>query len=307
MFIKLSCGMILIYVQLSSQITSSKIIPWPYTVIMKHSDEYKAALLSFLDTHPRIFVLTGAGISAPSGLPTYRDRQGNWLYRRPIQQNEYLQQETTRKRYWARSMLGWPAVRDAAPNEAHEILADLELQERVELVVTQNVDRLHQRAGSSRVIDLHGRLDRVRCLTCGDLSERESLQQQLETDNPAIRGSGAEPRPDGDFELSALQLKNFRLPHCRKCSGTLKPDVVFFGGSVPKGRVDSCISALQQADALLAIGTSLQVYSGFRFCRMAAEQKKAIAIINPGDTRADKLATLKVSLPATSALQGLAR
>ena len=263
------------------------------------------SLSAFLDRYPRLFVLTGAGISAPSGLPTYRDEQGNWLYRTPIQHSEFLQQENTRKRYWARSILGWPAVRDARPNAAHQVLAQLEQQGRVELLVTQNVDRLHQRAGSRRVIDLHGRLDRVRCLDCGQLLERESLQRRLKAENPDFLRHGAGPRPDGDTDVPEPLVDDFRLPHCSQCSGTLKPDVVFFGGNVPRARLDSCITALRKADALLSIGSSLTVYSGFRFCRQAEKQGTPIAIINPGSTRGDPLASLKVNLTAEAALDSL--
>jgi NAD-dependent SIR2 family protein deacetylase len=272
---------------------------------MKQPATNTASLAAFIERHPRLFVLTGAGVSAPSGLPTYRDERGQWLYRRPIQHNEFLQQEHTRKRYWARSMLGWPAVRDAKPNNAHKALARLEREKKIVLLVTQNVDRLHQRASSRRVIDLHGRLDRVRCLDCGDLLEREGLQEQLKAANEQAWSESSRQRPDGDRDIPDSALEQFRVPACQHCDGILKPDVVFFGGNVPRARLQSCVSALEQSDALVAVGTSLQVYSGFRFCRLAAKQGKPIAIINPGHTRADNLACLKLECSAQSALQAL--
>lgn len=239
-------------------------------------------------------------------MPTYRDGNGTWLYRRPIQHNEFIRDENVRKRYWARSLLGWPAVRDAVPNDAHTAIAALEAKGHLELLVTQNVDRLHQRAGSRQVIDLHGRVDRVRCLDCDHLTERESLQRILTEANPHfLLDVTADIRPDGDRDLPDEHLAQFRLPLCSRCRGTLKPDVVFFGGSVPRARTDSGYAALTRADALLAVGSSLQVYSGYRFCRHAAAQGKPIAIINPGRTRADDLAQLKVALPAAAALQAL--
>ncbi|TGD73616.1 NAD-dependent protein deacetylase [Mangrovimicrobium sediminis] len=260
-------------------------------------------LTGFLQRHPRLVVLTGAGISAESGIPTYRDDQGRWLYRTPIQHQAFIDSELTRKRYWSRSLGGWPAVRDAQPNAAHRALAALEHDGRIELLITQNVDRLHQRAGSRRVIDLHGRVDRVRCLGCGALDERDALQGWLEANN-APAPARAAARPDGDSELpdddTALAL--FKVPDCARCAGTLMPDVVFFGGNVPRARVDSSLAALQRADALLVIGSSLQVYSGYRFCRKAREWNKPIALLNPGKTRADDIADLKIIGPATALL-----
>ncbi len=269
---------------------------------MTHVETISGRLDDFLERHPRLFVLTGAGISVDSGVPAYRDEAGNWLYRRPIQHQEFLQQDRVRKRYWARSLAGWPTVRDAGPNDAHRALAALETAGHVEMLVTQNVDRLHQRAGSERVIDLHGRLDRVRCLDCDAILERETVQDMLRRDNPKVSGLAAAPRPDGDRDLPDEQLAGFRLPTCTRCYGTLKPDVVFFGGSIPRARIDSCLLALERADALIAIGTSLQVYSGYRFCRQAAARGKPIAIVNPGRTRADDMAQLKIELPAALAL-----
>lgn len=259
-------------------------------------------LAQFLDRCPRLVVVGGAGLSAASGLPTYRDRDGTWQHREPIQHRDFLRHHATRQRYWARSMLGWPAVRDALPNEAHHQLAALEHAGHVELLITQNVDRLHQRAGSQRVVDLHGRLDRVVCLDCAAVSERNDLQTRLLSANPGLCIAPGAPRPDGDRDLPDDVLAGFTVPNCLRCQGVLMPDVVFFGGAVPRARVDSATQALQRADALLAIGTSLQVYSGYRFCRMAATLGKPIAIVNPGPTRADNLATLRLFQDAADAL-----
>lgn len=262
------------------------------------------ALSRFLDSHARLVVLSGAGISEASGIPTYRDDQGNWRYRSPIQHAAFLHDAKTRQRYWARSMAGWPQVSRAQPNAAHHALARLESRQRIERVITQNVDRLHQRAGSRRVIDLHGRVDRVRCLDCAALSEREPLQAWLEARNGPVRDA-PEARPDGDSAVPESTLAGFQVPECAACGGVLMPDVVFYGGSVPRARVDSCRAALARADALLVVGSSLQVYSGYRFCRLARESGKPIAIVNTGATRADDLAEFRLPLPAAPLLEAL--
>ncbi len=262
------------------------------------------ALSAFIRQHRRLVVLSGAGISAESGIPTYRDDSGRWLYRTPIQHGDFLNDAATRRRYWARSMAGWPVLRNAQPNPAHHALARLESRGRIELLITQNVDRLHQRAGSRRVIDLHGRVDRVRCLDCGAISEREALQHWLEHHNAPLKAAG-EARPDGDSDIPEHSLADFQVPPCGQCAGVLIPDVVFYGGNVPKARVDSCRTALDRAGALLVVGSSLQVYSGFRFCRLAHAAGKPIAIVNTGATRGDALASLRLQLPAAQALEGL--
>lgn len=250
-------------------------------------------LQSFLKEHPRVVVLTGAGISLAAGIPTYRDADGVWRHSEPVQHNEFLNDHGRRQRYWLRSMNGWPAVRDSQPTPAHSALAALEKRGNIELIITQNVDRLHQRAGAQNVIDLHGRLDRVVCLDCGANQSRDAVQQQMSLHNTATFEQAA-TRPDGDAELDSALEQAFTVPECHQCCGTLKPDVVFFGGTVPRARVQACMEAIESADALLTIGSSLQVYSGFRFCRKAVELGKPIAIINPGKTRADDIANLKI-------------
>ncbi len=262
-------------------------------------------LINFLRAHPRVTALTGAGISASSGIPTYRDDQGRWLRSDPIQHQAFVSSESSRKRYWGRSAVGWPAVQRARPNEAHRALARLEAIGAVSTVITQNVDRLHQRAGSSDVIDLHGRLDRVVCLDCGTGLDREALQQRLLADNPMLQSNAATPRPDGDADIDDALVEQVTVPDCAACQGVLMPDVVFFGGSVPRQRVDRGMQAVADSDALLVIGSSLKVYSGYRFCRRADELGKPIAIINPGVTRADGLATLKLEQPCGPLLSGV--
>ena len=251
-------------------------------------------------------VLSGAGLGIASGIPAYRDRAGVWQHSKPITHQEFVSEHQRRQRYWARSLLGWPTVRDARPNAAHLALARLERQGHIHLLITQNVDRLHQRAGSSNVIDLHGRLDQVRCLGCASAVSREVVQQRLLRDNPHSPVQAARLRPDGDTEPGAGLIAHIRIPACAVCGGTLMPDVVFFGGTVPKERVNACNRAIAGADALLVVGSSLQVYSGFRFCRLASELGKPIAIINPGTTRADPLASLKLEADCEPLLTALA-
>ena len=252
-------------------------------------------LAEFFERYPRWAVLTGAGISADSGIPTYRDSKGNWLGATPILHQEFLQSQSKRQRYWGRSMIGWPGVRNATPNQHHHALVSFERAGRIEALITQNVDRLHQRAGSEQVIDLHGRLDRVRCLDCGAGYERETIQKELLQLNPHNTPGPSGARPDGDADLPEELVARIRVPACAACGGLLMPDVVFFGGVIPKNRVASCERALTAADAILVIGSSLQVYSGFRLCRQAVTQGKPLIIANEGITRADDIATLKIS------------
>lgn len=264
-----------------------------------------AALIDTLTAHPRWVVLTGAGISAASGIPTYRDDRGDWQRSDPIQHQEFIGHPEQRQRYWARSMNGWPFVRSSRPNAAHELLADLERAGHVRLLVTQNVDRLHQRAGSRRVVDLHGRLDRVVCRGCGTAIARERLQLELKARNPGYADYRAEVRPDGDAEVDDRWVAGFDVPVCAACGGMLMPDVVFFGGSVPRRRVDRVRRALAGADALLVVGSSLMVYSGFRFCREAVALGKPLVIVNRGTTRADELATIKIEADGAATLRRL--
>lgn len=252
-------------------------------------------LSEFFTRYPRWLVLTGAGISANSGIPTYRDSEGNWLGANPILHQEFLQSHAKRQRYWGRSMIGWPGVQRATPNRHHDALVQFERAGRIESLITQNVDRLHQRAGSKRTIDLHGRLDRVRCLDCGARYQREAIQRALLQLNPHNTEGPSALRPDGDADLSDDLVASITVPSCDACGGMLMPDVVFFGGAIPKEKVTAGERALEAADAMLVIGSSLQVYSGFRLCRQAAALGKPLLIANEGITRADEMATLKLS------------
>jgi len=250
-------------------------------------------LHDFARRHRRLFVLTGAGVSTDSGIPGYRDESGAWKRRAPITLQEFLGSAVARQRYWARSMGGWPLVARARPNPAHVALASLQAAQRLQALVTQNVDGLHQRAGSVGVIELHGNIRRVICLDCGTTQAREALQRTLLTDNPEF-AVAAPAAPDGDADLEPRELDRFRVPCCGQCGGTLKPDVVFFGEGVPRNRVDAALAAIDASDAMLVVGSSLMVYSGYRFCEHAARAGKPIAAINRGRTRADHLFTLKV-------------
>ena len=252
-----------------------------------------------------LFVLTGAGISADSGIPVYRDQSGNWQRSDPIQHQEFLTQSKKRKRYWARSMVGWKYVNQANPNQGHFALAKLEAAGRLSLLVTQNVDGLHQRSGSQNVIDLHGKLGEVICLECNQTITRAELQIRLESLNPELADYVAAFLPDGDSNIDDYDLDRVKVPECENCGGTLKPDVVFFGDNVPKQRVAKAKNALHQSDAMLTVGSSLQVFSGYRFCKLAAELKKPIFCVNQGLTRADDLFTNKLDMDTSTALTKL--
>jgi NAD-dependent SIR2 family protein deacetylase len=242
----------------------------------------------------RVFVLTGAGVSTDSGIPDYRDEHGAWKGREPVQYRDFLASDAVRRRYWARSMLGFPLLASATPNAAHHALAELEKRGALSLLVTQNVDGLHHRAGSEGVVDLHGRLDQVRCLGCGALTERAALQSELRARNPDFARADAVVKPDGDAELEAVDYQRFEVVACGACGGILKPHVVFFGENVPAERVARAMAALEQAKWLLIAGTSLMVFSGFRFARAAARLGVPIAIVNRGVTRADEMSALKI-------------
>lgn len=264
------------------------------------------ALAELLHRHPRLVALTGAGVSAGSGIPTYRDDDGRWQRSDPIQHQEFIADAASRRRYWARSMAGFRFVAEAAPNAAHHALATLERAGRLELLITQNVDRLHQRAGHQNVVDLHGRLDKVLCLECGARLDRSAFQRDLEALNPDFASDVLAVRPDGDAEVVDERLAGFRVPACNDCGGAMMPDVVFFGGTVPAERAARAVSAVEAADALLVAGSSLMVYSGYRFCRLAAELGKSLILINRGSTRADGIATLKVQADCGTVLGKLA-
>ena len=248
-------------------------------------------LASFVRQHPRLFVLTGAGVSTASGIPGYRDAEGRWTRAAPVHLQDFLASEAIRRRYWLRSMVGYPLLARAKPNAAHYALAALEREGYLTALVTQNVDGLHQRAGSAQVIELHGSLATVTCRGCGAVRPREAIQQMLLRDTAPFAVGAAFGSPDGDADVDG-DAARFRPPSCPVCDGVLKPDVVFFGEGVPAARIERARAALAAADAMLVVGSSLMVWSGFRFCEWASAAAKPIAAVNPGRTRADSLFAL---------------
>ena len=255
----------------------------------------------------RVVALTGAGVSTDSGIPDYRDAEGGWKHRRPIQYRAFMDRSAARQRYWARSMAGWPRMRDATPNLAHQALTRLEHAGALHYVITQNVDGLHQRAGSRRVIDLHGRLDTVACQDCGQRLHRDAIQELLQAANPGLDPGVEALAPDGDAELAAGAAAGFQVPHCPACGGLFKPEVVFFGERVPAATVADAFARLDEADLLLVAGSSLMVWSGYRFVRHAAAAGIPVAIIGHGRTRGDPEATFRVHGACGTLLDALAR
>lgn len=263
-------------------------------------------LTEFALQHPRLLVLTGAGCSTAAGIPDYRDAQGAWKRNEPMRFQLFVGDEVARKRYWARSMLGWRTMSQARPTAAHHALARLESAGRLSALVTQNVDGLHHAAGSLNVVDLHGRIDTVCCLGCGARSSRRALQEELVRRNPAWLALDARSAPDGDADIEGQDFAAFDVPPCSACGGMLKPDVVFFGESVPRERVATVRAALAGSDALLVAGSSLMVYSGFRFVEDAVAAGKPVAVVNMGRTRADTVLSLKLEHEVGAALEALA-
>ena len=263
------------------------------------------SLAEFIALHPRLLVITGAGCSAPSGIPTYRNDSGEWQRNQPIQHADFINLAASRRRYWARSLAGWPMVSLAQPNAAHQALAAMEARDQISMLVTQNVDRLHQQAGHQNVIDLHGRLDQVICLTCQQVIERDTMQQRLLLINGISAPVALEHAPDGDAEVEEQLTRELKVPDCERCGGLLKPNVVFFGGAVPKTTVENIFSQLDQADGLLIVGSSLTVFSGFRFCHHAYRNGLPIAAINQGKTRADGLFSIKLEADCVATLAAL--
>ena len=253
------------------------------------------SLSAILESHAPWVALTGAGISSASGIPTYRDHAGTWLGSQPIQHDEFISEPVKRQLYWSRSALGWPRVGAAQPNASHTALVKLEQAGLLTGVITQNVDRLHQRAGSQRVIDLHGRLDQVKCLDCGHITTREAIQNWIEAHNALPNTSALKLRPDGDADLPGHYVSDFRIPQCQQCGGVVMPEVVFFGGTVPRPIVDECYQMIDASEGMLVIGSSLSVYSGLRFCRYAVDQGRPLIILNQGQARADNFCTRKFS------------
>ncbi|MDX1657986.1 MAG: NAD-dependent protein deacetylase [Nitriliruptorales bacterium] len=244
-----------------------------------------------------VLVVTGAGISTDSGIPDYRGPTGTLRNGLPMTYQEFVGSAEARQRYWARSHLGWKRVARARPNISHEVVADLEAEGRVLGVVTQNVDGLHTAAGSREVVDLHGRLDTVACLGCGDRRPRLEIGLRLDVCNPGFGDGGsndAATKPDGDVALDDEAIAGFTVVDCRSCGGVLKPDVVFFGEHVPRERFRHALGLLDRAASLLVLGSSLTVGSGFRFVTAATRRGLPVLIVNRGTTRGDHHATLKI-------------
>lgn len=240
-----------------------------------------------------MIAITGAGCSTPSGIGDYRDRDGQWKRAAPVQHQDFMNSLNWRKRYWARSQVGYPEFCKARPNPAHRALAQMESLGRLAGVITQNVDGLHQAAGQHNVIDLHGRLDQVVCMACGQKTSRETIQDFLEARNAPMDAQLVGLAPDGDADLSATQFDHVVVPQCRDCGGLLKPGVVFYGDSVAKPVVELAYQWVDNADLLLIVGSSLMVYSSFRFVRRAHERQIPIVAINDGKTRADEMIRAK--------------
>ncbi|CAN5152513.1 hypothetical protein BH09ACT5_BH09ACT5_08050 [soil metagenome] len=249
-----------------------------------------------------VAVLTGAGVSTDSGIPDYRGEGAP--VRSPMTFQQFLADLDYRKRYWAGSHLGWKRFSSASPNAGHRALADLELAGIVDGIITQNVDGLHLRAGSRRVVDLHGSMDRVVCLTCGQYYARGGIADQIALANPWLdEPEAVELSPDGDVEIRDVAA--FLLPECSVCGGILKPDVVFFGEFVPREKFAEASALLQSADALLIAGSSLVVNSGVRLLDQASRRKVPIVIVNRGVTKGDGRASVKIDAGTSETLVSL--
>jgi NAD-dependent SIR2 family protein deacetylase len=253
-----------------------------------------------------VLALTGAGVSTESGIPDYRSPQALARPRRPIQGPEFVRSEGVRKRYWARSALGWERMRMAQPNTGHRALASLERGGVVARVITQNVDRLHHRAGSRNVTELHGALAEVACLACGAVEDRDAVQARILASNPEWLSQVVPTAPDGDADIGADRMDAFVVPSCTRCGGVIKPRVVFFGDNVPRAIVDEAFAAVDASELLLVAGSSLAVFSGFRLLRHAAQRGLPIAIVNRGPVRGEEHAVVKVEGSTGATLAALA-
>lgn len=267
-------------------------------------------LYQFFDRSTKLVVLTGAGISTESGIPDYRSPNGAYSTGfKPITHQEFTRSSRARRRYWARSFAGWRRFTKAQPSAAHHTLAALEKAGRISFMITQNVERLHHRAGSSP-LELHGTVYTVGCLDCGFSFPRQLFQDQVKTLNPkwaeaiesldydsrSDNSFGMKQRPDGDIEIDEKFWEEaFNIPTCSKCNGILKPDVVFFGDNVPKDKADAAMEAAKGCDAFLVLGSSVMTMSAFRLVRAAREAGAAIGIVNLGVTRADGIVDLKIN------------
>lgn len=249
-----------------------------------------------------VVVLSGAGLSTESGIPDYRGETGRLRRADPMTYQTFTGSAEARQRYWARSHIGWRHIAKAEPNAGHHAVAELQRQSLLDGIITQNVDGLHQAAGAQGVIELHGSLDRVRCLNCGRRISRDELHTRLQAANPAFEAQAATINPDGDAVLDESQVAGFQVVDCLTCGGILKPDVIFFGENVPKPRVEKCYALTEHANALLVLGSSLTVMSGLRFVHHATEHGVPTAIINHGPTRGDEHAHVRLDAPLGTTL-----
>ena len=264
-------------------------------------------LTQFVATHPNLLVLSGAGLSTESGIGDYRNSEGVYKRPPPMTISEFVGSAAARQRYWARSLIGWPPFAAARPNRGHRSLASLQSQGYLGGgLITQNVDDLHQRAGHRDVVALHGRLHWVLCMQCQLRSPRADFQQRLLRANPELVQQTRTLLPDGDAVLENTKIAEFVVPSCNSCGGVLKPDVVFFGDSVGKACVTRCYEMVGAADALLIVGSSVMIFSSFRFCRTAQQAGIPLAALNVGKTRADAWLEFKLTQPSGATLQQVA-
>jgi len=263
-------------------------------------------LAAWLGARSNVTTITGAGVSTESGIPDYRDGDGNWKRSPPVQYRDFVESEAVRRRYWARSFAGWPMFAAARPSAAHVALAQLERAGRIGQIVTQNVDRLHQRAGSRNVIDLHGRLDVVRCLAFNHRFDRDEFQMRLRDANPDWDVAPTRIAPDGDADLEGIDFSKFNVPACEVCGGILKPDVVFYGESVPRETTAAALAAIESAAGVLVAGSSLMVWSSFRLVRAAAARGVEVVAVNRGRTRGDNLFAFKLDRECGAVLAAVA-
>ncbi len=255
----------------------------------------------------RFVVLSGAGISVDSGIPDYRGPLTRHIPRSPVQHDEFIGSAEARQRYWSRASRGYAAVGEARPNTSHLALAELERAGVIGGIITQNVDGLHLAAGSRRVVELHGKLREVRCLACAKTFSRAAVQTQISRENPGFMQGAQQLAPDGDAEVAVVEQAGFQTPRCETCAGDLMPDVVFFGGSVPKERSEAAYALLRESDGLLVVGSSLTVFSGYRFVREADRLGLPIAIVTLGETRGHRHATVAIDAPLGEVLPVLAK
>jgi len=281
------------------------------TFVPKHkppSAEDVSLLQSFVAQHEKIFLITGAGVSTESGIPDYRS-EGVGLFatsnRRPIKIQEFLSHPQTRRRYWARNFFAWPRFSSFNPNIAHQTIRQWESLGKIGCLVTQNVDGLHRKAGSTQCVELHGTAFHVICLSCDYDIERAQFQKVLESCNEPVinlvrettsqNNGDSQMRPDGDLTIAEDVEKLFSVPSCPSCGGMLKPDIVFFGDNVPKAKVHQLYDHLDTSDSILVLGSSLQTFSAFRYLIRAKQMEMDIAVVTLGPTRADTLTRIKLT------------